>query len=135
MVVTTEARAPEAEAAHALAEELRWRIAGEVRFDDYSRALYSTDASNYQIVPLGVVLPRTVDDLRATIELAAKHQTPILPRGGGSSLAGQTVGRAVVSTPPSTSIRSWRSTPRASACASSRGSCWPTSTPSSRSTG
>ncbi|HET7038138.1 MAG TPA: FAD-linked oxidase C-terminal domain-containing protein [Thermomicrobiaceae bacterium] len=96
MVVTTEARAPEAEAARSLAEELRWRIAGEVRFDEYSRALYSTDASNYQIVPLGVVLPKTVDDLRATIELAAKYQTPILPRGGGSSLAGQTVGRAVV---------------------------------------
>src|SRR5690606_13796492 len=80
----------------ALEAELRWRISGEVRFDQYSRMLYSTDASNYQIEPVGVVLPRTVDDVRATIELAAKHGVPILPRGGGSSLAGQTVGAALV---------------------------------------
>ena len=79
-----------------LEQELHWRIEGEVRFDLYSRMLYSTDASNYQIEPLGVVIPKTYDDVRWTIELAAKHQTPILPRGGGSSLAGQAVGRALV---------------------------------------
>ena len=79
-----------------LEQELRWRLEGEVRFDLYSRMLYSTDASNYQIEPLGVVIPKTYDDVRWTIELAAKYQTPILPRGGGSSLAGQAVGRALV---------------------------------------
>ena len=96
MVASTEKRAPEATAAQDLEAELGWRIAGEVRFDEYSRMLYSTDASNYQIEPIGVVLPRTVDDVRTAIELAAKHNVPILPRGGGSSLAGQTVGRALV---------------------------------------
>src|SRR5690606_1874342 len=96
MVATVRAVTPGSEAARALEAELRWRISGEVRFDQYSRMLYSTDASNYQIEPVGVVLPRTVDDVRATIELAAKHGVPILPRGGGSSLAGQTVGAALV---------------------------------------
>ncbi len=79
-----------------LANDLSRAISGEVRFDPYSRALYSTDASAYQIEPLGVVLPRTADDVQAAIEIAAKHNAPILPRGGGSSLAGQAVGRAVV---------------------------------------
>lgn len=96
MVATVRAVTPGSEAARALEADLRWRISGEVRFDQYSRMLYSTDASNYQIEPVGVVLPRTVDDVRATIELAAKHGVPILPRGGGSSLAGQTVGAALV---------------------------------------
>ncbi|HEX7103894.1 MAG TPA: FAD-linked oxidase C-terminal domain-containing protein [Nitrolancea sp.] len=96
MVAITEKSAPEADTARDLEAELGWRIAGEVRFDEYSRMLYSTDASNYQIEPIGVVLPRTVDDVRAAIDLAAKHNVPILPRGGGSSLAGQTVGRALV---------------------------------------
>ena len=80
----------------ALEQELRWRLDGEVRFDLYSRMLYSTDASNYQIEPLGVVIPRTYDDVRWTVELARKYNVPVLPRGGGSSLAGQAVGRAIV---------------------------------------
>jgi FAD/FMN-containing dehydrogenase/Fe-S oxidoreductase len=96
MVVVERTRTPEAEAIQALEAELRWNLAGEVRFDQYSRMLYSTDASNYQIEPYGVVLPKTIDDLRATIELAGKYRIPILPRGGGSSLTGQTVGAAVV---------------------------------------
>ena len=58
--------------------------------------LYSTDASNYQIEPVGVVLPKTADDVVAAIELAASHGVPVLPRGGGSSLAGQAVGAALV---------------------------------------
>ncbi|TXG79196.1 MAG: FAD-binding oxidoreductase [Thermomicrobiales bacterium] len=58
--------------------------------------LYSTDASNYQIEPVGVVIPRSLDDAIGAIELAASHGVPILPRGGGSSLAGQTVGAALV---------------------------------------
>jgi FAD/FMN-containing dehydrogenase len=75
---------------------LKARVQGEVRFDRYTRMLYSTDASNYMIEPLGVVLPRTVDDIQAAIDVAAQFQIPVLPRGGGSSLAGQTVGRALV---------------------------------------
>ncbi len=84
------------ETASVLEAELAARIQGEVRFDDVSRMLYSTDASNYQIDPIGVVIPRSTEDVIATVDLAASHQVPILPRGGGSSLAGQTVGAALV---------------------------------------
>jgi FAD/FMN-containing dehydrogenase/Fe-S oxidoreductase len=79
-----------------LAAELGRATKGEVRFDPYSRALYSTDASSYQIEPLGVVIPRTRDDVQAVMEIAARHRVPVLARGGGSSLAGQAVGRAVI---------------------------------------
>jgi FAD/FMN-containing dehydrogenase len=82
--------------AASLQRELEARIAGEVRFDAVSRMLYSTDASNYQIEPVGVVIPASSDDVQAAIEIAARHRVPILPRGGGSSLAGQTVGAALV---------------------------------------
>jgi hypothetical protein len=85
-----------AETARVLAAELAINLAGEVRFDRVSRMLYSTDASNYQIEPIGVVLPKTSEDVLATVELAASHGVPLLPRGGGSSLAGQTVGTALV---------------------------------------
>ena len=76
--------------------ELTSRIRGEVRFDETSRVLYSTDASMYQIIPIGVVIPKGADDVVATITLCAEHGIPILPRGGGTSLGGQTVGRAVI---------------------------------------
>jgi FAD/FMN-containing dehydrogenase/Fe-S oxidoreductase len=79
-----------------LYEELRQVIEGEVRFDSYSRSLYSTDASMYQIEPIGVVIPRHQGDVVATVDIARRHQVPVLPRGGGTSLAGQTVGHAVV---------------------------------------
>ena len=69
---------------------------GQVKFDYMTRLLYSTDASNYQIMPIGVTFPRDADDVVAIHEIARKHHTPLLPRGGGSSLAGQTVGQAVV---------------------------------------
>src|SRR5918996_982122 len=82
--------------ARALQDELQARIAGEVRFDAVSRMLYSTDASNYQIEPVGVVIPSSNEDVLATIEIAARHGVPLLPRGGGSSLSGQTVGAALV---------------------------------------
>ena len=85
-----------AETARVLADELAARIAGEVRFDAVSRMLYASDASNYQIEPVGVVVPKTVEDVQAAVELAASHGVPILPRGGGSSLAGQAVGAALV---------------------------------------
>src|SRR5436190_16797062 len=76
--------------------ELRARIAGEVRFDEMTRGLYSTDASIYQISPVGVVLPRSRADAEAAIEIAARHRVPILPRGSGTSLSGQTVAAALV---------------------------------------
>ena len=76
--------------------ELRKHFTGDVRLDEGSRILYSTDASIYQIEPLGVALPRTQDDLQSVVELAAKYRVPILPRGSGSSLAGQAVGEALI---------------------------------------
>ena len=92
----TQAGRAAVEAARVLEAELTARISGEVRFDRTSRMLYSTDASNYQIEPIGVVIPKSADDAIGAIELAASHGVPILPRGGGSSLAGQTVGAALV---------------------------------------
>jgi FAD/FMN-containing dehydrogenase/Fe-S oxidoreductase len=82
--------------AAALAAALRRTIRGEVRFDDGSRALYSTDASNYRQVPIGVVLPRDAADVVATVELARRYGAPILGRGAGTSLAGQCCNVAVV---------------------------------------
>ncbi len=76
--------------------ELDKRTSGALRTDEYSRILYSTDASIYQVKPHGVLLPQTVDDVQAAVELAAKHHVPLLPRTGGSSLAGQAVNRALV---------------------------------------
>ena len=77
-----------------LERELRKAIRGDVRFDAGSRLLYSTDASMYQMEPVGVVIPRDGDDVPAAIETAARHKVAILPRGGGTSLTGQTVNRA-----------------------------------------
>jgi FAD/FMN-containing dehydrogenase/Fe-S oxidoreductase len=82
--------------AEALAAELRTKVRCEVRFDAGSRALYSTDASNYRQVPIGVVVPRVVQDVIATVETARKFGAPVLSRGGGTSLAGQTCNVAVV---------------------------------------
>jgi FAD/FMN-containing dehydrogenase/Fe-S oxidoreductase len=81
---------------HDLVAALEKVIEGEVRFDGYTRMLYSTDASLYQIQPVGVVIPRRVEDIQAAIEIAARFGVPVLPRGGGSSLAGQAVGAALV---------------------------------------
>src|SRR4026207_1988712 len=106
-----------------LEHELRRRVEGDVRFDRYSRLLYSpaaatstteplrcgrvrplpsprllypTDASMYQREPIGIVIPRHADDVQAVIEVANQQSVPVLPRGGGPPLAGQTVNRAVV---------------------------------------
>ncbi len=79
-----------------LAHELSRTVEGEVRFDHYSRLLYSTDASIYQIEPLGVVLPKHRGDVEQVVRVAARKSAPILPRGGGTSLAGQAVGEAVI---------------------------------------
>jgi FAD/FMN-containing dehydrogenase/Fe-S oxidoreductase len=80
----------------ALERDLKHVITGEVRFDNGSRALYSTDASNYRQIPLGVVLPKTGDDVIHTINLCHKYNAPILSRGGGTSLAGQCCNVAVM---------------------------------------
>jgi FAD/FMN-containing dehydrogenase/Fe-S oxidoreductase len=82
--------------AKALARALAHEIDGEVRFDDGSRALYATDGSNYRQVPLGVVVPKSRDDIRATVALCRKFGAPLLSRGGGTSLAGQCCNVAVV---------------------------------------
>jgi len=79
-----------------LEHELRKVVAGDVRFDRISRLLYSTDASMYQVEPIGVVIPRDADDVQAAVEVARRQQVALLPRGGGTSLTGQTVNRALV---------------------------------------
>src|SRR3954464_6607199 len=80
----------------ALYADLRRAIAGEVRFDAGSRALYATDGSNYRQVPIGVVIPRDADDVVATVETCRRHGAPLLSGGGATSLAGQCCNQAVV---------------------------------------
>src|SRR6267142_1130930 len=79
-----------------LYQALKKRVTGEVRFDRASRLMYSTDASIYEIEPIGVVLPKSHEDVFAAMEVARDFKVPVLPRGGGTSLAGQTVGNAVI---------------------------------------
>ncbi|MBM3181389.1 MAG: FAD-binding protein [Chloroflexi bacterium] len=76
--------------------ELNKRFTGDLRLDPASKVLYSTDASMYQIEPLGVAIPKTQDDLIAAVELSAKYAVPILPRGAGTSLGGQAIGEALI---------------------------------------
>ncbi len=80
----------------ALAETLRKHVCGEVRFDNGSRALYATDGSNFRQIPIGVVVPRDIDDVIATISISREHGAPVLSRGGGTSLAGQCCNVAVI---------------------------------------
>src|SRR5258706_15568546 len=79
-----------------LESQLNKRLPGQAHFDALSRVLYSTDASTHQIEPLGVVFPRTADDLCAAVETAAGLKIPVLPRGAGTGLAGQTIGAALI---------------------------------------
>ncbi len=79
-----------------LEARLRRELKGEALFDAFSRGRYSTDASIYQIEPVGVVVPRDRDDVAAAIAIAREEGVPVLPRGGGTSQCGQTVGRALV---------------------------------------
>ena len=87
---------PDVPAYRALADDLRERVDGEVQFDEYAQVLYATDGSVYQARPAGVVIPRSIEDVQATMEVAADHEVPVIPRGAGSSLAGQTVGPGCV---------------------------------------
>ena len=79
-----------------LAAQITRAIAGEVMFDRADRGRYSTDASIYQMEPIGVVVPKTLDDVAAVLEIAREHDVPVLPRGAGTSQCGQTVNRALV---------------------------------------
>jgi FAD/FMN-containing dehydrogenase/Fe-S oxidoreductase len=87
-------RKPAIDAAQ-LERELKTSVEGEVRFDSLSRALYSTDASVYQIKPLGVVLPKTRDDIVRIVQICGRHKCPITMRGGGTSQAGQAIGEGI----------------------------------------
>ena len=79
-----------------LEADLRARVDGEVRFDAGSRGAYSTDGSNYRQVPIGVVVPRTVDAGAEAVAVCREHRAPVLSRGGGTSLGGQCTNTAVV---------------------------------------
>jgi FAD/FMN-containing dehydrogenase/Fe-S oxidoreductase len=85
-----------AASADALARALAARISGEVRFGSGDRALYATDGSNYRQVPIGVVVPKSVEDVIETVRLCREFRAPFLSRGGGTSLAGQCCNTAVV---------------------------------------
>jgi FAD/FMN-containing dehydrogenase/Fe-S oxidoreductase len=82
--------------AAALERELQRRVRGEVRFDRGSRALYATDGSNYRQIPIGLVIPRDADDVKAAVAACRQFGAPVLPRGAGTSLAGQCCNVAVV---------------------------------------
>ncbi len=82
--------------AEALAARLRAGVAGEVRFDNGTRALYASDSSNYRQVPSGVVVPATIDDVVAAVAICREFDAPVLMRGAGTSLCGQTCNVAVV---------------------------------------
>nr|WTB31326.1 FAD-binding protein [Streptomyces sp. NBC_00830] len=88
---------PDTGASHPnLERSLRSDLEGEVAFDDYTRHLFSRDASMYSITPVGVVFPRHTDDVAAAVKAAAEHGVPLIPRGAATSLAGQTVGPGLV---------------------------------------
>ena len=84
------------QAASELATRLRSAVQGEILFDRASRGRYSTDASIYQVEPVGVLIPKTQEDVRAAIDICRELRVPMLPRGAGSSQCGQTVGAALV---------------------------------------
>jgi FAD/FMN-containing dehydrogenase/Fe-S oxidoreductase len=90
MSTTTAAHVPE------FAAELRTAIHGQARFDPGTRALYATDASNYRQVPVGVVFPRSEDDVAATMAVARQHRVPVTNRGAGTSIAGNACGPGLV---------------------------------------
>jgi FAD/FMN-containing dehydrogenase len=76
--------------------ELQHQVTGDLRTDEFSRLLYSTDASIYQVMPHAVLIPKTMDDVAAAVACAAQYKIPLVARTGGSSLAGQTVNEALI---------------------------------------
>ncbi len=79
-----------------LVADLEALVEGSVRFDSYTRNLFATDASAYHQLPIGVVVPESTSDVQSVMRYCAENEIPVLPRGGGTSLAGQTVNKAVV---------------------------------------
>lgn len=79
-----------------LASRIKSAIQGDVKFDPFTRGRYATDASHYQIEPAGVVIPKDANDVNAVIDIARDEGMPVLPRGGGTSQCGQTIGEAIV---------------------------------------
>ena len=94
--VNVNAKANANELSEALARRLRQHTQAELLFDAASRGRYATDASIYQIVPVGVLVPRSDDDVRVALDIARELKVPVLPRGAGTSQCGQTVGAALV---------------------------------------
>ncbi|HEY0641582.1 MAG TPA: FAD-binding oxidoreductase, partial [Pseudonocardiaceae bacterium] len=82
--------------ANAVARTLNEAVRGEVRFDTKTRALYTSDASNYRVPPAGVVFPRDVDDLATAVRVCVAHGVPVTHRGGGTSVVGNAIGPGVV---------------------------------------
>src|SRR6185312_1659158 len=79
-----------------LERRLKAELSGDVQFDRFSRGRYATDASHYQIIPVGVVAPRTIEEAERAIGIARSEGASVLARGGGTSQAGQTVGESLV---------------------------------------
>src|SRR5204862_8140340 len=79
-----------------LADDLKGFFQGELHFDELTRALYSTDASIFQVQPLGVAVPRDEADVQALVRYAAEHQLPLVPRGAGTGVAGEALGAGLV---------------------------------------
>src|SRR5215475_12804495 len=79
-----------------LERRLKAEVTGEVMFDRFTRGRYATDASHYQVMPVGVVAPRTIEEATRAIAIAKEEGVSVLPRGGGTSQAGQTVNDALV---------------------------------------
>src|SRR5512146_1574979 len=82
--------------ARALESELRRNVEGEVRFDAGTKAMYAVDAGNYRQVPIGVVIPRSKEDVVRAVAACRKYGAPLLSRGGGTSIPGQTCNTAIV---------------------------------------
>ena len=87
---------PDAARREAIARELLALDVGEVRFSQHERMLYATDASMFQVEPVGVVVPRSIEQAERALRFCIERDLAILPRGGGTSLAGQTVNDAIV---------------------------------------
>ncbi|HEX4270233.1 MAG TPA: FAD-binding oxidoreductase, partial [Rhizomicrobium sp.] len=79
-----------------LERRLKAHVAGDVLFDQFSRGRYATDASHYQMMPAGVVVPRGMDDAVAALAIAREEGVPVTPRGGGTSQCGQTVNSGLI---------------------------------------
>ena len=73
-------------------DDLKGVVKGEFLFDDLSRSLYSTDASIFQVLPVGVAVPRDEEDVQAIVRYAAEHRIPLVPRGAGTGCAGESLG-------------------------------------------